>query len=96
MKPWTKKEKRWALTLSSFAIFIAVTAAFAGFTGFKSVNVIACMLGLSFTGLCIVAVGWLAKLFSKEPLWTKVYKTGWMLAIAPLVYVVFEIANPIL
>lgn len=96
MKPWTEKEKRWALLLSSLAIFIAVTAAFTGFTGFKSVNVIACMLGVAFIGLCVTAVGWLAKIVSKNPRWVKVYKTGWMLTAAPLVYVAFELTNPIL
>ena len=96
MKPWTTKEKRWVLGLSSLAILVAVTAAFAGFTGFKSVNVIAFMLGVAFIGLCVTAVGYLAKIVSKNPCWTKVYKTGWLLTIAPLVYVVFEIANPIL
>lgn len=96
MKPWTAKEKWWALALPSLAIFIAVTAAFAGFTGFKSVNVIALMLGLAFVGLCITAVGYLARVVSKNSLWVKVYKTGWLLTAAPLVYVVFELANPIL
>lgn len=96
MKPWTKKEKTVALTFATVVVFIAVTAGFAGFTGFKSVNVIAFMLGVAFFGLCITVVGYLAKVVSSSPLWMKVYKTGWMLTIAPLVYIAFELANPIL
>lgn len=96
MATWSERQKKVAIRFGSVATFVAVTAAFLGFPGFKSVNVIACMLGLAFIGLCVTVVGWLAKIVSKNPLWMKVYKTGWMLTIAPLVYVAFELVNPIL
>lgn len=93
---WTERQKKVAMWFAFIVIFIAVTAAFMGFSGHKSVNVIAFILGLSALGIVISVVAFFGGMFSKKPVWTKAKKVGWMFAVAPLIYIAFELLNPIL
>lgn len=96
MTPWTKKQQTVALYFGGVVSLIAVTAAFLGFQGFKSVNVIAIMLFISALGIIVFVVGFIVGLFNKSPVWLKTKKVGMMLAAAPLGYMVLELCFPIL
>lgn len=96
MTTWNKTNTKVTLAFSSLVIFIAVTAAFLGFTGFKTVNVNAMMLFFVAVGAIVFIVGFIGGLLNKrQEAWVKTKKTGLMLIGASIAYILFELRFPI-
>ncbi|HCC06461.1 TPA: hypothetical protein DEP94_03870 [Candidatus Nomurabacteria bacterium] len=69
MKTWTEKNKQVVLAITYTVISFAVTVGFAGFSGFKSLNLVAIALFIGFISFGIFVTGLIGSRISEKPIW---------------------------
>ena len=93
-RPWRKRDQKIAITMAIIMMLITVTAAFLGFPGWNSVNLLALYLAGAALGLALYIGGTVAEKFSNSPVWVNLKKGGWIILLISLFVASGEIKWP--
>lgn len=92
---WTPKNKQVVLALTYSVIVFAVTVGFAGFSGFKSLNLVALALPVGFISFGIFIIGFIGSRVSEKSVWKNLKIGGRWSTYAVVILIVGQMIGQI-